>query len=230
MKKIGLLIIATGKYKVFLKDLIESADKNFLRSHDVNYFLFVDEEIKIVSNKKIKQILIEHKPWPFPTLLRYKTFINNSNEFKKLDYLYYVDSDMIFENPVNEEIFGDIVCVAHPWFVGNRGTPENNINSTAYIPDTINFQYMAGAFFGGNKDCILNMFAFISNQIDIDYSRGIISKWHDESHSNKFFILYKTKVLTPEYCYNKRSPYCISVKNWIPKIVQVEKNEKEMRS
>ena len=45
------------------------------------------------------------------------------------------------------------------------------------------------AFFGGTKGCMLNMFQFISNQIDIDYSRGLIAKWHDESHSNKFFIL-----------------------------------------
>jgi hypothetical protein len=227
---IGLLIIATGKYKLFLKNLINTADKFFLINHNVTYYLFVDEFVKINSDRKIEQIIIEHKPWPFPTLLRYKHFSNNSELFEKLDYLYYVDSDMIFENIVGEEIFDDIVCVAHPWFVGNRGTPENDKKSLAYIPDSVNFQYMAGAFFGGNKDCIMNMFQFISNQIDIDYNRGVIAKWHDESHSNKFFILYSTKVLSPEYCYNKQSPYCNTVQNWIPRITQVMKNENEMRS
>lgn len=227
---IGLLVIATGKYKIFLKDLIESSDKHFLTSHNVKYFLFVDEKIELISNREIEQILIEHKPWPFPTLLRYKHFVNSADKFKDLDYLYYVDSDMIFENTVSDEVFGDIVCVAHPWFIGNRGTPENDKKSLAYIPDKLNFQYMAGAFFGGTKDCIMNMFQFIDKQIDIDYSRGVIAKWHDESHSNKFFILYSTKVLPPEYCYNKQSPYCTNVKQWIPRLVQVLKNENEMRS
>ena len=227
---IGLLVIATGKYKVFLNDLIKSADKFFCNGHSVKYFLFVDEIQDISSKREIIQTVIEHKPWPFPTLLRYKHFINNSDKFEDLDYIYYVDSDMIFENTVGDEIFDDVVCVAHPWFIGNRGTPENDKKSLAYIPDQVNFQYMAGAFFGGSKSCIINMFQFISNQIDIDYSRGVIAKWHDESQSNKFFILYCTKILPPEYCYNKQSPYCTSVKHWIPRVVQVLKNDNEIRS
>lgn len=226
---IGLLIIATGKYKIFLDNLIKSADLFFMKEHKVTYYLFVDEIVDIESNRKIEQIIIEHKEWPFPTLLRYKNFVNNSDKFEDLDYLYYVDSDMVFENIVDDEIFGDIVCVAHPWFIGNRGTPENDKKSLAYIPDSVNFQYMAGAFFGGTKNCIMNMFQFIANQIDIDYSRDIIAKWHDESHSNKFFILYATKILSPEYCYNKQSPYCTNVTKWIPRVVQVFKNENEMR-
>lgn len=229
MKKIGLLIIATGKYKVFLENLISSADEFFLKNHEVTYFLFVDEEVQIESNRKINQIIIEHKPWPFPTLLRYKNFVNSSEKYENLDYLYYVDSDMIFENNVGEEIFGDVVCTVHPWFIGNRGTPEDDRKSLAYIPDNVNFQYMAGAFFGGDKECILNMFRFIDKQIDIDYSRGIIAKWHDESHSNKFFILYSTKVLSPEYCYSRQSARCRMVSDWVPRVVQVEKNENEMR-
>ncbi len=228
--KIGLLIVSTGKYKIYVSDLIRTADQFFLKNHEVEYFIFTDELIPLKSTRGINQIIIEHKPWPYPTLLRYKHFINNVENFSSFDYLYYVDSDMIFENFVNDEIFSDITCVVHPWFVGQRGTPENDPKSLAFLSDKINFQYMAGAFFGGNKDCMVNMFRFISSQIDIDYSRGIIAKWHDESHSNKFFILYSTKVLTPEYCYNKQSPYCTTVKSWIPRIVQVPKNENEMRS
>lgn len=227
---IGLLVIATGKYKIFLNNLIKSADKYFLEGHNVTYFIFTDEKQEIITNREIVNSIIEHRPWPYPTLLRYKHFSNNETLFDGIDYLYYVDSDMIFENYVGDEIFEDVVCVAHPWFIGNRGTPEDSNKSLAYIPNQVNFQYMAGAFFGGTKDCMINMFSFISKQIDIDYSRGVIAKWHDESHSNKFFILYSTKVLPPEYCYNKNSPYCTGNKNWIPRIVQVIKNDNEIRS
>ena len=76
-------------------------------------------------------------------------------------------------------------------------------------------------------ECILNMFSFISKQIEIDLSRNVIAKWHDESHSNKFFILYTTKVLSPEYCYNKSS--CSIYKELVPRVVQVFKDENEMR-
>lgn len=226
---VGLLIIATGKYKNFLKNLIESADKYFLISHNVKYFLFVDEKVNLNSNREIEQLLIEHKAWPLSTLFRYQHFVKFSDKLKDLDYIYYIDSDMIFENEVSDEIFDDIVCTMHPWFVENRGTPENDKKSLAYIPNTFNFQYTIGAFFGGMKDCVLNMFHFISNQINIDFSRGIIAKWHDESHSNKFFILYATKILSPEYCYNKQSPDCVNNTHWIPKIVHVWKDENEMR-
>lgn len=227
---IGLLIIATGKYKVFLDNLIKTADEFFLKNHNVTYYLFVDENVDIISDRNIKQIIVEHMSWPLPTLLRYKQFVNNSEAFSNMDYLYYIDSDMIFENIVGDEILDDIVCTIHPWFVGNRGTPENDKKSLAYISDSVNFQYMAGAFFGGSKDCMLNMFQFIANQVDIDYSRGVVAKWHDESHSNKFFILYSTKVLSPEYCYDKRSPDCTNVTQWVPRIVQLLKDNDEMRT
>lgn len=224
---IGLLVIATGKYKIFLENLIKSADLFFLNEHNVTYYLFVDEIVDIKSNRKIEQIIIEHREWPYPTLLRYKHFSDNNEKLSENDYLYYVDSDMIFENIVGEEIFGDIVSVVHPWFIGNRGTPEDDKKSLAYIPNNVNFQYMAGAFFGGKSECILNMFSFISKQIEIDLSRNVIAKWHDESHSNKFFILYTTKVLSPEYCYNKSS--CSIYKELVPRVVQVFKDENEMR-
>jgi histo-blood group ABO system transferase len=227
---VGLLVVSTGKYKTFLNNLFKSADQFFLKGHNVTYYLFTDELQDIEFNRPVIQTIIEHKPWPYPTLLRYKHFSNNESIFNDIDYVYYVDSDMIFENIVGDEIFDDVVSVAHPWFIGNRGTPEDSKESLAYIPNQVNFQYTAGAFFGGKKECMMNMFSFISRQIDIDYSRGIIAKWHDESHSNKFFILYSTKMLSPEYCYNKQSPYCTNVTKWVPRIVQVVKNDNEIRS
>jgi hypothetical protein len=76
---IGLLVIATGKYKIFLNNLIKSADKYFLEGHNVTYFIFTDEKQEIITNREIVNSIIEHRPWPYPTLLRYKHFSNNEN-------------------------------------------------------------------------------------------------------------------------------------------------------
>lgn len=234
---IGLLIIATGKYKVFLKDLISSGDIYFFKNEEdkVKYFLFVDEPVDIDTNRETIQTIIEHKPWPFPTLFRYKNFMLIKEELENLDYIYYVDSDMKFENFVDKEILGDIVCTEHPWFpdsgagIGKRGTPENNPKSLAYIPDDFDFKYMQNCFFGGSKSCVLNMFRFLANQIDIDYKRGIIAKWHDESHANKFYALYATKILNSEYSYSHGSHAC---KNGtlVPRIVTINKNNNFLRN
>lgn len=237
---VGLLIIATGKYIQFLDDLIKSADQYFLIDHEVIYYIFTDNlSIDIKSNRKINKIFIEHKPWPYSTLYRYKYFLDIKDELAKQQYLYYIDSDMIFKNTVGQEIFGNIVCVEHPWFpadrdwgrqFGTKGTPETNLLSSAYIPDNIDFQYKGNAFFGGKTPNILNMIQFLSNQIDIDHDNGIIAKYHDESHANKFYILYADKVLSPEYLYDYKAPKCIDNKLLIPRIVQVDKDEKNIRS
>ena len=44
MKKIGLILISTNKYKIFVKPLIESARNFFLNNHEVTYYLFTDSD------------------------------------------------------------------------------------------------------------------------------------------------------------------------------------------
>ncbi len=44
--KIGLLVIATGKYISFVPSLIASADKHFCKDHKVTYFIFTDGELQ----------------------------------------------------------------------------------------------------------------------------------------------------------------------------------------
>ncbi len=232
-KNVALIIIATGQYKQFLKNLITTADKYFLSNHNVIYYLFVDKNIEInYSSRQIKQIIIPDEPFPLPTLYRYKYINNNVNVLNAdTDYIYYIDSDMIFENNVGDEIFSDIVCVTHPGYMNTKGVPDKNKSSLAYIPEHIDFEYKQNAFFGGNKDCVLSMCKFLENQIDIDYKRGYIALWWDESHANKFYICYSTKVLSPEYCYNKnKNSACTKIKHFIPRITIVPKNNKKIRN
>lgn len=226
MKNVGLLIIATNKYISFLKNLLESADKFFLKNQNVTYFVFTDQDIKIDSTRNIVFVKTEHKQWPWMTLGRYKIFDTNKDTLSKMDYLYYCDSDMLFVDDVGDEILCERVATQHPCLYGTRGTPETNPNSLACVHPHENMQYFAGGFNGGSSYEYLKMANIISNNIDIDYNNGIIAVWHDESHMNRYFIDNPpTKILTPSYCYAEDIPA-----PYHPRLLALKKNHYEMRN
>ena len=116
--EIGLLIIATNKYTNFLQPLIDSADKFFLKDQQVTYFIFTNVDIDIQSERKVENIHVDHREWPWMTLGRYKIFSDNSEVLSKMDYLYYCDADMRFVGEVGDEILGDRVATQHPGYYG----------------------------------------------------------------------------------------------------------------
>ncbi len=67
---------------------------------------------------------------------------------------------------------------------------------------------------------------FLANNIDIDYSRGIIAVWHDESHMNRYFIDNSpTVILSPSYCY----PENVNL-SYTKRLLALDKNHQEIRS
>jgi len=223
--KIGLLIIATNKYTQFVQPLIESADKFLLKGQDVTYFVFTNEEINIHSKRDVVKINVDHKEWPWMTLGRYKIFTNNKDELSNMDYLYYSDVDMRFVGDVGDEILSDRVATQHPGYYGKRGGPETNPDSLACVYPNEDMQYFAGGFNGGTSEEYLKMSKTISENIDIDYSKGIIAIWHDESHMNRYFIDNKpTKILNPSYCYGESMDIPFD-----KKLIALDKNHSEIR-
>ena len=227
MKKVGLLVIATNKYTRFLQPLISSADEFFLNDCEVTYFVFTNKDIDIQSSRNLVKIDVNHKEWPWMTLGRYKIFTESSDRLSEMDYLYYCDADMRFVGDVGDEILSERVATQHPGYYDRRGTPETNPLSLACVYDHEEMQYFAGGFNGGTSNEYLKMANHISNNIDIDYSKGLIAIWHDESHLNRYMIDNKpTKILDPSYC-------CIEW--WIDcpfgrRLLALDKNHSEIRS
>ena len=225
MKKIGLILISTNNYKIFVKPLIESARNFFLNNHEVTYYLFTDSDEfndlgdDVVINK------IEHLEWPMITLYRYKTFVKHKDILSTEDYLFYCDIDMRFVDNIGDEILGDLVATIHPGFLGGRGTPETKPQSTAYIHPNDELVYYAGGFNGGSSSNFLEMSEQIDKNIDIDSNNGIIAIWHDESHLNKFFTKNKpTTILSPSYCY----PESWNL-NYTKKLLALDKDHESIR-
>lgn len=225
-KKIGILVIATGKYDQFIPALFKSMKKHFLKNHDVTMFVFSDKEIP--KKEGLIHIFQEHEGWPNATLKRYHIFSKHKDILSQMDYLYYCDADMLFVADVGDEVLGDLVATIHPGFF-DRGrdsyTYEGREESTAYIGPTEGCRYYAGGFNGGISNKFLEMAEQIKNNVDTDFSNNIIAIWHDESHLNKYFMEHKPTIeLSPSYCYPE---------SWnIPfekRLLALDKNHNEIR-
>jgi len=223
--KIGLLLIATGKYDRFVGPLVESARKYFMKNHEVTYFLFTDSD-KFNNEDNVISTPKTHEPFPAPTLKRYETFYNYRHELIKMDYLFYSDVDMLFVDEVGDEILSERVGTIHPGYVGGRGTPETRKESLACVYEHEKMNYYAGGFNGGTAKNFLDMCEKLNNNIQKDLEKGIIAIWHDESHMNRYFIDNPpTKSLSPSYCYPES--WTLPYKK---KLLALDKNHNEVRN
>lgn len=203
--RITLHIIATKKYKLFLQNLISSADKYFFPNYaGVDYILYLDDvNFQISTWRDYSKVKIEHKEWPFMTLSRYSFFLRVKDQVEAYStHSFYCDVDMLFINDISEEILGERVSTIHPGFLGGRGTPETDIRSLACVKHDEPMVYYAGGFQGGTTHEFYRMCETINNNILKDLENNIIALWHDESHYNRYMIDNKpTIVLSPSYCY-----------------------------
>ncbi len=231
--KIGLIVIATGKYHQFVPPLIDSARKHFLPGHDVKICVLRDGGMTEHYYGSDYVSRVDHLPWPLPTLMRYHWITQLYQHGINLpDYLFYTDADMLFENTVGDEILSNgLTLTQHPGFYGKapRELPHcNNGTSNAYVPLSLRKHYFAGGFQGGKTEAFLEMSKDLSERIACDLKRHVIATWHDESNLNWYAAQNPgkvTKMLTPEYCWSHNHPH----KGLTPRLVALDKNHEEVR-
>jgi histo-blood group ABO system transferase len=227
--KIGLCIVATGKYIQFVQQLIESADLYFLPNHDVTYFVFTDGEPESHKN----MIKIPHKKlgWPYDTMMRLEAYHRAAEQLAEMDYLFALDADMRFVDTVGDEILGERVGTLHPGFFNKPRAhftyESKNLDSTAYIRPDEGKHYFAGGFWGGNRTEFLELCRVCVENIYTDLATAFIAEWHDESHLNRYFIDHNpTVILSPSYCY----PETQTLRPDCPKkLLALNKNHTAMR-
>ena len=200
--KICILTIATNKYIQFVERLLDDIEKYFLTGHEIQCLLFTDHEVETSDNVKVSQIA--HKPWPEPALKKYN-YINSQSEYlKDFDYLYLFDADVGIVNKVGDEVIQDLVGVLHPYKIleSKKTYPyEKRKESSAYVSDENHNKYYAAAFVGGKSENFLQMAKVISQRVEKDERNGIVAKWHDESHLNKYFNENSPFELSPSYMF-----------------------------
>jgi histo-blood group ABO system transferase len=213
--RVGLLIVATGRYIHMADELIKSAQRHFCKNHEVTYFVFTDgtpEPPLPIDGRSAQLVKIDwqQQGWPYDTMMRFHAYRQNKDKLAAMDYVYAVDADMLFVDTVGDEILSDLVGVRHSQFMFKRGGYDTNPLSTACVNRNEGKTYFVGAFYGGKRDEFFALLDTITENITTDLSRGVIARQHDESHLNRYFIDHEpTLVLSPSYCHFEAwpSPY-----------------------
>jgi histo-blood group ABO system transferase len=240
MNRVGVILICTRKYDVFLQPLIDSMEKFFFTGEPYDIYLLTDKpqaHLEAVRGTISVREIPAYR-FPFATLYRYKSMVEHKDVFTSQN-LYYLDVDMKFVAEVGDEIFGGgLVAVQHPgYYLGGWGSRRTQHASLFYVPQAFWNDYYCGGFQGGRKDSYLKMAEVLSEMIDQDldiaknirytHNDGILAEYHDESAYNWYLKVKESPamVLNPSYCYPE---------SWnIPyekKLLALDKNHKEIRS
>jgi len=207
---IGILYICTGKYTVFWKDFYLTAEKYLFPNITKKYFVFSDmsEIYGAENNPNIVSIGIEHREWPYNTLLRFELFDNNKTLFENCDYLLFYNANAVFTAEIQpEEILptaenGYLVALSNKDVMKTKPddyTYDRNPLSTAYIPFGQGKEYYRGCFNGGRTPEFLQLIKTCKEQTEIDLKNNVMALWHDESHLNKYLLDKPVKAVTSIY-------------------------------
>lgn len=226
MNSLGVLYICTGEYYAFWENFYLSARKRIKGVSKVKFYVFTDsEELLSASHEDVVFIRHAHQNWPMPTLLRFKTFDSFSHLFD-VDYLIFCNANLSFVEDVNIDFlfnFKDMFATLHPGYVNKNNSAyplETNKKSTSYFSSP-RLHYVCGGFYGGKCDLFLKMCRLLSLNIDTDLKLGIVAKWHDETHFNKFYHEnnYSFNLLDSSFCHPQSWP---AAKR--PKIIVLDKD------
>lgn len=212
--KIAILYICTGKYNQFFEGFYESAMKCFMTSHDKTFFVWTDDDHLADGLPNVRVIHKECAGFPADSLFRFEMYLQAEEDLKMFDYIYFIQSNAQFLQPVGEEILPDESGLAFAiWGGPMLKKPicfypyERNKKSLAYVaPYGKNYTYFMAGINGGRSKEYLELSRTLAANIRDDYNRGIIAVVHDQSHINAYLRTHKCKIITPEYCWPEEWP------------------------
>lgn len=211
---VALTVFAVGRYlDAYLKTFLTSAEQHFMLGLPVTYYVFTDQpekvpELKLAPQRSLKVIWVEkHSRWQDISMLRMKTIseVIESEIRHHCHYVFCFDVDQEFKGRFGSEALGGSVALLHAHYYNLpkwRFTYDRNPKSKAFM-NTGDFYYHA-AIFGGLWKNVKNLTDFCYSSIMEDKLNNVEAQWHDESHLNKYFWLYKpSRLLSPEYCWDQ---------------------------
>jgi len=219
---IAILYICTGRYNQFFEGFYRSAEKHLLPEAQKTYFVWTDGNS---FAERIPNVRVYHKEcegFPVDSLFRFEMFLQAEEELRKFDYIFFFNSNAEIRRPIGSEILPDDTGLAMGiWPKREKQHPllfpyERNKKSLAYIaPYGKDYHYFMGGLNGGSSKQYLEMIRQLAQNIQTDYSNGIIAKFHDESHINAYLRTHPCKILGKEFCW----PEEWEAKGFIPKSV-----------
>lgn len=214
---IAATVFAVGKYVMFLKNFLLTADQFFFVGYNVHIYVFTDrpEEVPEVKMSAARNISVRVVPssrrWQEISARRMEMVHSLLLEIQSFThFVFCLDVDSKFHGRWSSESLGDTVAVVHPGYYGDhrsRFPYERRPISRAYMaPSDGDFYYCGGAF-GGAVHKVLDMTQICSKNFRDDEKEGVEAAWQEESHLNRFFWDHKpSKVLSPEYLWQDFKP------------------------
>uniref|UniRef100_A0A671KKQ7 Globoside alpha-1,3-N-acetylgalactosaminyltransferase 1, like 4 n=1 Tax=Sinocyclocheilus anshuiensis TaxID=1608454 RepID=A0A671KKQ7_9TELE len=236
---IATTVFALGKYTLFLKEFLESAEQHYFVGFRVNYYLFTDlpEEVPEVKMGENHSLTVRKVPsmnrWQDISMGRMEILekLIENELASEADYIFCLDVDTKFYSRWGVESLGRLVGVIHPWFFDaprDQFTYERRPESQAYIPAGEGDYYFTGAAFGGSLEDVHHLTKTCREQMNIDIANSIEAIWHEESHLNKYFLYNKpSKLLSPEYLWRDINAGAAQIK--VVRFSHVAKNNAEVR-
>jgi len=242
---ITIFVIATKSYVLYARTLIESIDAYMTQTMRVQVILLTDQAEDNVlsgmelSGAELKICKIESYGWPEAALLRFDLILRFWNQVTG-DIVMYLDADTEVVAPISaKDLLGaiqpsrqdQIVFVQHPGYF-NRSTLfrlairtplgpwERRKKSNAFVPISKRKIYVCSGVFWGTRTSFQKLCNDLKKNVQDDLNRGLIAKWHDESHVNHWFNQHSANTVTPEWAY--ASGYR-NLKQLMPRIVVIHK-------
>lgn len=207
MNRVGLLYICTGKYNDFFKDFYKSCEEYFLPVYEKTYFVYTDNE-SLSDAPNVRIIKKECLGFPLDSLFHFDFFLQQKAELERCDFLFYFNSNIQFLKEVQSDFLpkaeeGYLIGEEWPAWIGKNPMYfpyERRKQSLAYIePHKPPYHYFMGGIIGGRTKEFIQMSEVLAKNIRDDYERGIIARFHDESHVNRYFRDHKCKIMPPEF-------------------------------
>jgi histo-blood group ABO system transferase len=229
LNKLGVIIIATGKYISFVDELVKSVQEFIGFKGEITFFLFTDKENMSQDLKfNVKKIEYNYTKWPMPTLMRYKGILGAKSILQDQNYLLYLDVDMKINSSCADLFESEIFAVRHPRHKISQKLPfEKNYLSSAYIGQSSYRMYVCGGIQGGKSKRFLEAVEDTSKKIESDLKQNYIAKWHDESYWNKYVSqnndiqIFSSSYCWPQQWVSRRTP---------GKVIALKKDHSSLRN
>ncbi|XP_040047322.2 globoside alpha-1,3-N-acetylgalactosaminyltransferase 1 isoform X4 [Gasterosteus aculeatus] len=211
-------VFAVGKYIMFLKRFLETAEQHFFVGFKVHIYVFTDRpnEVPPVTMASGRRLIVRL----VPTAKRWQEISARRMELIQMvieeqlpnnrNYIFCLDVDSQFHGRWGSESLGGLVAVTHPGYYRDPRSKfpyERRPSSRAYLaPREGDFYYCGGAF-GGLLQEVHHLAKTCRHNFEADAQEGIEAAWQEESHLNRYMWINKpSKVLSPEYLWQDFKP------------------------
>lgn len=202
MPRIVAAIIAAGRYSQFVGPLLASCREFLFADCEREFLLFLDCEPAGDLAPDCTVYPAGHLPWPLVTLRRFGTLLQAEERIAAADWFLFLDADMRVVAPIAvDDIFSadaTLIGVRHPYVEPGTQFPlERNPRSRAFVATGKEAPvYWQGCLWGGRSPDALAMMRDLAAAVSADEAQGIVARWHDESHLNRYLWEREDRVKT----------------------------------